>query len=282
MGRLLIFCLSLFLLLSACSNPSTSNLEPALTLVERDTLIAQKYREFFQTHQGTPRAMHLLEEILELDSTNAEAWREMSIPYLKRGIPHKWYEYYQKAIEYDAENWIGWRGYCYLFFYRDYRRAIADFDATDTITPGFTDYPQAMSVHYLRGLCYYGLNEYENAQAYFQRYIDEEMAGPGFDFIDQNVYLFRGLIQQKLGDHQQAIEEFKTGLKIFEGSSDLYYHLSQSYLALGNLPLAKSNALKAEDYFKQGYYHHRPYIEVFDRIYDYDISELKSSLKLNN
>lgn len=278
MEKLLIYCLSILFIGASCTSATENTSNVSLSQSERDTLIANKYKEFFTIHQGTPRAMTLLEEILALDSTNAEAWRELSIPYLKRGFPHQWFKYYQKVVQYDAETWIGWRGYCYLYFYRDFDRAIQDFDATDTLTPNFTDYPQAMSVHYLRGLCYYGLEDYDNALAFFQKYIDEEMASAGFDYIDQTVFLYRGLTYQKLGNHHQAINEFKTGLKIFDQSSDLYYHLSRSNIALGDLSTAKLNAKKAEAHFKQGYFHHRPYVEVLDQIYDYDLEDLKKNL----
>ena len=280
MVYLRIFCLSILFAIG-CSYEH-SNDAVLLSSHEKDSISKLKLEELFKTHQGSQRAMTIIDEMLEVDSTNAEAWRERSIPYLKRGYPHEWFANYQKAIEYGAEEWIGWRGYCYLFFYKDYQRAIQDFNATDTLTPGFTDYPQAMSVHFLRGICYYGLNEFDSSQSYFQRYINEEMAGSGgFDYIDQNVYLYRGRIFQKLGDHQAAIQEFETGLKIFDQSSDLYYHMSRSYIALGNESMAKSTAAKAKEFFEIGYFHHRPYIEVLDQIYDYDIKELLLELKLS-
>jgi hypothetical protein len=67
-------------------------------------------------------------------------------------------------------TWQGWRGYLKLFFYRDYESAIADFNATDTLTTGFTDYPQSMSVDYLRGLAYFQLGEEEKALDYYTKY----------------------------------------------------------------------------------------------------------------
>lgn len=275
-----IFCLSLFLGLLACTEKAP--LAPAYSKAEADSLIKIKYEEFFETHQGTPRAMTLLDEIIELDSTNAEAWREKSIPYLKRGYPHEWFENYQIAVKYGATEWIGWRGYCYLFFYRDFERAIADFDALDTLTPDFTDHPQAMSTHLLRGISYYGLKNFEKSLEYFQKYIDEELAGTGgFDFIDQNAFLYRGRAYQEMGNHALALKEFETGLRIFNQSSDLYYHMTRSHIEMENTSLAKSTAIKAKEYFELGYFHHRPYIEVLDQRYDYDIKELMEKLKLN-
>lgn len=271
----LYFLSFLFIFFSCQQNPSSKVSGPSWSQQEKDSLIKLKYKVFFKTHQGTPKAMTLLDEILELDCTNAEAWRERSIPYLKRGFPGQWFKNYEKAIVYDAKEWIGWRGYNYLFFYKDFRRAISDFDATDTLTKGFTDFPQAMSVDFLRGISYYGLESYDTALIFLQRYIDTELQGSGgLDFIDQNAFLYKGRIHQKLNNHDSALVAFDTGLKIFDQSSDLHYHKAYSFLEQGNLAMAKSEAKLAKQCFDLGYVHRRPYIEVLDQIYDYDIREL--------
>lgn len=281
MGKLLPFYLSLIGLAFSCSEAPTLG-TVTLSIEERDSLIAMKYEEFFQTHQGTPRAMTLLDEILELDSSNAEAWREKSIPYLKRGLPHQWYENYKHAIEFGAEEWIGWRGYNYLFFYKDFRRAINDFNATDSLNPEAIDHPQAMSVDLLRGIAYFGLQSLDTSLFFFDKYIHDEMEnGAGLGFIDQTAFLYRGLIFQKQQNHLLAIESFKTGLKIFEESADLHFHLSRSFLALKNLTIAQEECHKAAVNFRQGYFHHRPYVEVLEQIYDYDIDALELELKIN-
>lgn len=279
-----LYFLSLLFICFGCQrSPQKLDAISLLSKAEKDSIIKLKYKVFFQTHQGTPKAMTLLDEILELDSTNAEAWRERSIPYLKRGFPGQWFENYEKAIVHDAKEWVGWRGYNYLFFYKDYKRAIADFDATDSLTEGFTDFPQAMSVDFLRGIAYYGLGSYDSALFFLQRYIDAELKGSGgLDFIDQNAFLYKGRIFQKLNNHDSALMAFNTGLKIFDQSSDLHYHKSYSFSALENLAMAKTEAKLAKKYFELGYTHRRPYVEVLDQIYDYDIIELFLSLKLDN
>tara|TARA_R110002072_G_scaffold152494_12_gene302212 strand:+ start:4641 stop:5492 length:852 start_codon:yes stop_codon:yes gene_type:complete len=283
MVRLSLFFLSLGLLFFSCNwNDISPNERAVFSLEERDSLIKIKYKEFFKTHQGTPKAMTLLDEILELDSTNAEAWRERSIPYLKRGYPHEWFKNYEYAIVYDAKEWIGWRGYNFLFFYKDFRRAISDFNATDTLTKDFIDFPQAMSVDFLRGIAYYGLESYDTALFYLQRYIDAELKGSGgLAFIDQNAFLYKGRVHQKLNNHDSAIQAFDTGLKIFDQSCDLHFFKSQSLLEMENISKAKSEALLAKKCFDLGYVHRRPYIEVIDQLYDYDVLELLESLKLD-
>lgn len=278
----LYFLSLLFLFLSCGRTNSNLKTQGDLSQNEKDSLIKMKYKVFFKTHQGTPKAMTLLNEIIELDSTNAEAWRERSIPYLKRGFPGQWYKNYEKCVAFGAKEWIGWRGYNYLFFYKDFKRAIADFDATDTLNEGFTDHPQAMSVDFLRGIAYYGLDSYDSSLIYLQKYINEELnSSGGLAFIDQNAFLYKGRVHQKLNQHDSALVAFDTGLLIFDQSCDLHYFKSKSFSALENLAMAKSEGKMAKECFDLGYVHRRPYIEVLDQLYDYDISELLEDLKLD-
>jgi hypothetical protein len=72
-------------------------------------------------YQGTTTCMNAFAHILELDSTNAVAYGEGFIPYLKRGIPHEWEKWMKGAIQHDAIKWQPYRGYNYLWFYRDYK-----------------------------------------------------------------------------------------------------------------------------------------------------------------
>ena len=159
------FFLSLPLFFVACTQPQVKqNAERSLAFLDSAG----------HNYQGNVKNMTYLMKAIENDSTHAEAYRELSIPYLKRGYPHLWFPLMNKAVELDP-SWTGSRGYNYLFFYRDYKRALADFRATDSLTPGFTDFPQAMSVRYLKGLCFLGMEQYDSALFHFQEYIDEDV-----------------------------------------------------------------------------------------------------------
>jgi hypothetical protein len=141
-------------------------------------------------YQGSPGCQAMLIESLRMDSSNADAWREYSIPYLKRGIGHEWIGPIDSAVKYDAFTWQGYRGYNKLYFYRDFDGAIADFNATDTLTPGFTDYPQGQSVDYMRGIAYLGKKEFKNAIAYLERYMEEVTNEQGVEWADAYAFLY--------------------------------------------------------------------------------------------
>lgn len=228
--------------------------------------------------QGTPACMNLIEAALQLDPNNAAAWRELSVPYLKRGLPHEWKPLFDKAVELDPVAWQGWRGYLKLFFYRDYESAIADFNATDTLTPNFTDYPQSMSVDYQRGLAYFQLNEKEKALDYYTRYINEVTAKSGEDWVDVNAFVHRAIVYIKMEDYGKAKSDLEKCLKYYSSSADAYYHLAVINLQTGNHALAKEHIAKARLLFEKGAYMHRPYVEVFGQIYLSDIVNLESKL----
>ncbi len=59
-----------------------------------------------------------------------------------------------QAVACDSSRWIGWRGYLYPYFYRDNKKAIADFDTTNHLTPDFIYAPQGHSVDYWGGHAY--------------------------------------------------------------------------------------------------------------------------------
>lgn len=226
-------------------------------------------------YQGTVPEQFVLDQALEFNPENAAVWRKKSVAYLKRGLAVEFNKYYKKTIAYDPVTWQGWRGYNYLYFYRDYESAIADFNATDTLTPNFIDYPQGQSVDYMRGLCYYGLNNDSTALEYFSKYIEEITLEKDESWVDVYAFLYRGLTFEKLGNPDAAIVDFNKALKYYPNFADSFYHLSRIYNKRGDFKTAKKLIEEAKKYFKMGYYHQRPYIEVQEQIYLVDIENLE-------
>jgi tetratricopeptide (TPR) repeat protein len=278
MVKSLKFCLSLFTLL-ALSNCQSSGDYKEYSISERKKMSIE-YLENGEKNfrQGSPQNMELIEIAIKLDPTNATAWRELSVPYLKRGIPHEWKPLFDKAVEIDPVAWQGWRGYLKLFFYRDYESAIDDFNATDTLTPGFTDYPQSMSVDYLRGLAYFQLGDSQKALDYYTTYINEVTVKSGEDWVDIYAFIHRAIVFIKLNEYEKAITDLEKCLKYYSSSSDAYYHLAAINLRLGRKQIAKEQITKAKDLFEKGYYMHRPYVETFGQIDLFVIEEIEKKI----
>lgn len=229
-------------------------------------------------YQGSVPEQFILDEALFHNPKNAAAWRERATAYLKRGLAKEAMYYYGKAVEYDSVSFQGLRGYMYLYLYRDYEKALADFNATDSLTPHFTDYPQGQSVDYMRGLCYYGLHDYNTALTYFDRYISEITLKNGEDWVDPYAFLYRGLAYEKIGNIESAIINFDAGLKAYPGLSDCLYHKSRLYYKSGDMENARSLIDEAKKSFLRGIFHQRSYVEVHDQIYIQDIEELERTI----
>ncbi|MEM1407268.1 MAG: hypothetical protein AAGG59_10870 [Bacteroidota bacterium] len=276
MERLLIYVLSIGLLAFGCQ-PKVEWYKKDLVSVDSAEYAQKLLQGMLKTYyQGTPPAEVVLYEALKFDTTNAALWREFGVPYLKRGYYHKSYYYYGKAVQHDPATWQGWRGYNYLYFYRDFVRAIADFNATDTLTENFTDYPQGQSVDYMRGIAYYGLDDYYNTHNYLDKYIAEVMKQQDEAWVDPKAFLYKGLAYLAVNENKEALEYFDKVIKYDGSLADGYYHKARALLALGRPGEVYTLINKALTQFEAGSFHKRPYIEVIGQIYLEDIEQLKN------
>lgn len=219
--------------------------------------------------------------ILEGNSYNPEnAWgqRELGVPYLKRGFAHEAEQYYAKAIAADPEEWLGYKAYCWLYFYRDYERALADIDRFDALTPGFVDYPQSTSVNYMRGICYLQLGKYDESIEYLTEHLEKEVGDVGHKYIDAMPYMLLGVAYHKNGAFEKADSMYTLGLEHNETTSDLYYYKAKNLQQMGEVDQAKNVLLFANEWYQKGAKNGRPYVEEFYAIYQKDLDELEAML----
>lgn len=231
--------------------------------------------------QGSAGSMNGIARAIEIDSTYEQAVYELSVAYLKRGMPHQWKAQYDKAVLLDSVTRVPWRGYLYLWFYRDYKKAIADFDASDTLTPNFTDQPQGHSVDYWRGIAYLGLKDYDNSILYFDKYIHQEIEESGEDWVELTAFLYRGIAYYEAGNFEKARYNFEKRLEHGRDiSADAKYYLAVMTQKEGQPELAKNHINEAIVDFKDGYFNNRPYVETLRQIYLEDLLLLKNELAL--
>ena len=229
-------------------------------------------------YQGSVAEQFLLKEALSFDSTNADIYREIGVPYLKRGIASEFNSYYGKSAEMDPLSWQGWRGYLYLFFYRDYERALADFDATDILTPNMVDYPQSLSVDYLRGICYLQLDQPDKALEYFDQHIQYESSTSGLEYVSPQTFLYKGITHLNKKEVAAAEAAFRQGLANNRENADLLYWLAKLKLQQSDKAEAFQLVGEAKRQFENGNYNFRAYVEEFYQIYLPDITALEEEI----
>ncbi len=274
MEKLSKFYLSalIIILLIGCQQKSSK-----LTASERRSLAEQVFKEGAHLPQGSPKSMTRIAKAIEIDSTYAEALREHSVAYLKRGMPHKWKPWFDKAVKHDAATWQPWRGYLYLWFYRDYKKAIADFNASDTLTP-YIDQPQGHSVDFWRGIAYLGLKDYNSSIDYWNKHILKETEEAGEDWVELEAFLYLGIAHYEAGNPDSAKINFKKVLTYFKNSADANYYLSKIAKDKDQKELALAHINQCKEDFENGFYNQRPYVETLRQIYPEDIEQLKVEL----
>ncbi len=273
------YCLSGFLILLMVSCDRLSN-ETYHKLSEHEKRkLASNYLGLSKLIEaGTPKNMRLLEKAARIDPRNELVWKELAEPYLARGFYKEWNECYEKAIALNPKAWQAWRGHSKLFYFRDYGGALFDFDATDTLTVDKTDYVRVTSVDYLRGLCYYGLKNYDKAKEYFDRYLEAENGKTGTKEIDATAHVYLGLIANYFQDYTQAIKILEEGIQLNDELADLHYHKAYAHFMEGEITSASADILTAKRLFEEKNYHKNLFYEVIEQIYERDLSELEAEI----
>ncbi|MFC7357859.1 tetratricopeptide repeat protein [Jejudonia soesokkakensis] len=279
MEKLLKYCLNcmLLMLLFSCSN--SKDTYSHLSQAERQKLSIEVFNDGSHLPQGSVKSMTRIEKAIAIDPTHCDAVRELSVAYLKRGMPDKWKPQMDKAVACNPELWVGYRGYNYLWFYRDYKKAIADFDATDSLTPDFTEAPQGHSVNFWRGIAYLGLNNYEKSLSYFDKHIDKETKESGEDWVEQEAFLYKAIAHYENNQPEQALESLDKVLHYSKNlTADGKYYKGLILFEKGRCEEAMQFVDNAILDFNNGYFNSRPYVETLRQIYVEDLTQLKTKL----
>lgn len=227
--------------------------------------------------QGSKESQLTLKKAISIDSTHSYALREISVPFLKRGMPHEWKPLYDKAVKQDPQTWVPMRGYLYLLFYRDYKKAIEDFNASDTLTPEL-DYPQGHSVDYWRGIAYLGLKDYKSSISYFDKHIKKETDDTGEDWVELEAFLYRGIAHCELGNNDEALKNFDKIVHHFKYSAETKFYIARVFKTMNKLDLALLYIDMAIEDFQKGFQLQHDYVEIPYETYLDELEEFKSSL----
>ncbi|MEM8586097.1 MAG: hypothetical protein AAGF87_17625 [Bacteroidota bacterium] len=304
MLKLSIFCLSLACILCSCRSPEERYFsrsfdgrdETLLSSVDRepgtngirlpsDSLSQEELSDLFVQgsflyYQGSPGHQLVLEEGLGLAPTSALLHRELGVAYLKRGFADQFPRYYGRAAELDPVTWLGWRAYLYLYFYRDYQRAIDDCNALDPLTPNFVDHPQSTSIDYMRGLAHHQLGEYAVARSYIDLHMDFERSSGDPQYIEKTSYLLSAVNYIALGKLDDALIELDIAVSWGAKWAELHYYRASILFELGRYAEARESLNLAIRGYETEWNISRPYVEEFFAVYPNDFEELAFNLDI--
>ncbi|MDT0648465.1 hypothetical protein RM545_17390 [Zunongwangia sp. F260] len=216
-------------------------------------------------YQFTREFQTVLDESLAIDSTFDYAYRAKSVAYLKSGDFVTWKKLIDKAVRYNPEEHLGYRGWCRYQFFRDYKGAIKDIEKLDSLVDYDIGQSQNGTYHLniAKGLCYKAIGEQEKAIQIIENQIQRNEQE---DFIGAYDYLHLGVLYLETEKFEKAIEVFKKQSQTNELAENQYYS-ALAFLNLNKLTEYRSCLNKAMELYIKGKKMSDPYSNPLDKIY---------------
>lgn len=225
--------------------------------------------------QGSRRSQECLDSAIRLCPDMADAWREISVPYLKRGDFSTWRKYIDKAVGLQPGRFLDIRGWCRFKFLRDYEGALVDLRMFDSLTHYSSkhtgDGTYRLSI--VMALCERELGNYTSASLYFSKGIDSIFYTKGKDFIGLFDLLHRAVLKLRRQDYTGALSDLDQQEKLCKNYVETSYYKGIAYRSLGKLKLADKHFKNAARLYKEGFHMSDIYCEMLDAVYPSDIEE---------
>ena len=263
MRTCIFICLICIINSLACSQ---NRPDKQLTDQEKRKLAEQHYATAVSYMQGSDSSQMYFDSALAVDPQFAKAWREKSVPFLKRGYFVKWADLMGRAVELEPREYLGVRGYCRLGFIRDYEGALADFEELSRIAPQQVHYPKGFSLYCLKGLALKQLGRYEEAIRNFSIHIDEEADAYEEAWLDELYLVYRGICYAKLGQSEQAFRDFDDAIKRNNRCAEAYFQKARLLIHNGKQTEACPLLALAADLVGHYAFRTDPYRELFDQV----------------
>lgn len=232
-------------------------------------------------YQGTVAERAIILEAQKLNPNNGDIYRELGVPYLKRGIATKAHAHYEKAVRLKPKEWQGYWAYCLLYFYRDYANALLHLEKADALTPDFIDYPQSTSVEYMMGLCHLKMGAFNQAIDHLKKHIEFEEKSGNEKYLDLSrialAQAFRGL-----NNLEKANEILEKANELSGGNAETWYYYALNLYERNKISKARNAIEKSENLLQKGHRLGRGYVEEFYQIYAEDIEDFKVFLNRPN
>jgi len=225
--------------------------------------------------QGSAASQQKFDEALRLCPALDYAWREKSVPYLKRGDFVTWKKLMDKAVELNPVLYLGIRGWCRYQFVRDYQGAIDDIERLDSLTQfdiGYSvngDY----HLHIARALCYKALGNRKKAMEIFEQHL----AQPDYTPMPYDYYHL-GVLKYEMGDIPGAILYFEKAISYNDYLADTYFYLGLICKQQGLATKFREHMEQARAHYAKGYHMADPYTHPMDKVYRSEIENELASL----
>lgn len=211
--------------------------------------------------------------IAKNDSITAGDWHAYSVQNTKHGNYAEAIQALEKSLVINAREMEGYYGWVLLYYYRDYEKSLKHLNHYDDLTPWDVDAPVGENIHFLKGLCYYQLNQYQNAIKEFELNEKFEVSHFGKKNCNTYIYFYIARNYEKLNDLKKAETYYKKAIKQSQFPVEANFYLGLLQLKNNKIELGNNHLQKALTHIKQGYKQQDIYIELFDEVYQTQIEE---------
>lgn len=229
-----------------------------------------------EPYQGYKQSQIAFDKAIELCPDFDYAYREKSVPYLKRGDFIMWKILIDKAVEINPNANLGYRGWCHYQFLRNYDLAIKDIETLEKLV-GEDNVGSSQNGNYnleiVKALCYKGIGDKAKAIKIIEKQLDNKNYSPMlFDYYHLGVLYF------ETGNYNKAKECFEKQIKNNDYYAEPYYYLAQICKIQDNKYQAKSLISKALDYYLKEKYMKDAYTHIMDKVYEREMRILQKDL----
>ncbi|WP_027393247.1 tetratricopeptide repeat protein [Aquimarina latercula] len=233
--------------------------------------LLKKGASYDYVRQGSEIQKIYFDSVISIDSTLSDVWSEKSSWSIKEGDYIDYFEFMNKAVKYNPNVHIGWRGAVRLYYLRDYEGAINDFNQLIKFNPNVKGLAaRGEPVLFLLGKTYWQMKEYKKAIEYFDIYIEEEVNSSGEDWVNVDTFLYKSICLYEIEKYNEALESINKAIKYYQTFPEAYYHKGAVLKKLQKNKEACENFSLAFNY--SNYIKNDAFREVFGQLYKEDIS----------
>lgn len=239
--------------LSACQ-PATSQAppDPCFNRKYQDSLVAHYIEHGAQQFSYLdPRWTQYCDSLITICPNIAVAYREKAIPLIKDGKFEEAFALEDKAVALDPKQWLAYRGFLKCIFAKDYEGALLDFQAAAQLTPNGVEMDHTYP--FFEGLCNLELGRYAQAEANFQRDMQQQRGPSGQRDIHFNTLFYVGVLYYEMQQYGPAATYLDRCLRAYSQHPDANYYLALVHRAQGNEPLARRHLDLARQALAKGY-----------------------------
>ncbi|MNS05769.1 Tetratricopeptide repeat protein [compost metagenome] len=163
-----------------------------------------------------------LDKGLAQDSTIAYLWQQKAMPYFKCRKYEVGMGYLDKAVQYDRERWLPYRGFIKCIFQKNYAGSIADLEAC--IAEYGNGYVMDHTYAFYIAISQLQLNRFAEAEVLLRNYTEEQEAKRGKDRVHHLGLFYWGIAQFELGNIDEALKHFNEAIRLYPNFPDATYY----------------------------------------------------------